>query len=136
MTGGNVRVDLEDSLFIGRGRLATSNVEQVVKIRRIVEELGHSVATPSDAREMLVLKGAIKRDCRQRIHQLRALTRYFGVNSRRGLVRIVCSTILRNIARDAPSRALIASPYNVAVTMPASASTPASSASSPAFRAA
>ena len=40
MLGGNVRVGLEDSLFIGRGQLAKSNAEQVQKIRRIVEELG------------------------------------------------------------------------------------------------
>ena len=57
MMGGNVRVGLEDSLFIGRGKLATSNAEQVAKIRRILEELGHSIATPSEAREMLALKG-------------------------------------------------------------------------------
>lgn len=58
MMGGNVRVGLEDSLHIGRGRLAHSNAEQVVKIRRIVEELGHEIATPEDAREILHLKGA------------------------------------------------------------------------------
>ena len=39
--GGNVRVGLEDSLLIGRGKLATSNAEQVAKIRRILEELGY-----------------------------------------------------------------------------------------------
>ncbi|MDB5572301.1 MAG: prokaryotic protein of unknown function [Hyphomicrobiales bacterium] len=55
--GGNVRVGLEDSLFIGRGKLATSNAEQVAKIRRILEELGHEIATPAEAREMLGLKG-------------------------------------------------------------------------------
>jgi uncharacterized protein (DUF849 family) len=58
MLGGNVRVGLEDSLFIGRGKLATSNAEQVAKIRRIVEELGYQVATPQEARDMLGLKGA------------------------------------------------------------------------------
>jgi uncharacterized protein (DUF849 family) len=57
MLGGNVRVGLEDSLFIGRGKLATSNAEQVRKIRRIVEELGMEVATPDDARRILSLKG-------------------------------------------------------------------------------
>ena len=57
MMGGNVRVGLEDSLFIGRGKLAISNAEQVAKIRRIVEELGHEVATPAEARETLGLKG-------------------------------------------------------------------------------
>ncbi len=60
LLGGNVRVGLEDSLFISRGKLAASNAEQVAKIRRIVEELGLSVATPAEAREMLALKGADK----------------------------------------------------------------------------
>src|SRR5207302_8895659 len=55
--GGNVRVGLEDSLWLGRGQLAKSNAEQVAKARRILEELGLSVATPNDAREMLKLKG-------------------------------------------------------------------------------
>ncbi|MCG6121524.1 MAG: 3-keto-5-aminohexanoate cleavage protein [Microvirga sp.] len=55
--GGNVRVGLEDSLFIGRGELATSNAQQVAKIRAILENLGHEIATPDDAREMLDLKG-------------------------------------------------------------------------------
>jgi len=58
--GGNVRVGLEDSLLIGRGKLATSNAEQVRKIRRILEELGHEIATPDEARAMLGLKGADK----------------------------------------------------------------------------
>lgn len=57
MMGGNVRVGLEDSLFIGRGKLAVSNAEQVRKIRRIVEEMGLEIATPTEAREMLALKG-------------------------------------------------------------------------------
>ncbi|MBN8993965.1 MAG: 3-keto-5-aminohexanoate cleavage protein [Rhizobiales bacterium] len=57
MMGGNVRVGLEDSLYIGKGKFATSNAEQVAKIRRIVEELGHEVATPAEARQMLALKG-------------------------------------------------------------------------------
>ena len=57
MLGGNVRVGLEDSLFIGRGQLAKSNAEQVQKIRRIVEELGLQVATPQEARKRLALKG-------------------------------------------------------------------------------
>ena len=55
--GGNVRVGLEDSLYIGKGRLATSNAEQVAKIRRILEELSLEIATPAEAREMLNLKG-------------------------------------------------------------------------------
>ena len=55
--GGNVRVGLEDSLFIKRGELAESNAQQVAKIRRIVEDLGCEVATPDEAREILDLKG-------------------------------------------------------------------------------
>ena len=55
--GGNVRVGLEDSLFIERGKLAESNAAQVAKIRRIVEDLGCEVATPDEAREVLGLKG-------------------------------------------------------------------------------
>jgi uncharacterized protein (DUF849 family) len=55
--GGNVRVGLEDSLWLGRGQLAKSNAEQVAKARRILEELGLVVATPEDARQMLKLKG-------------------------------------------------------------------------------
>jgi uncharacterized protein (DUF849 family) len=58
MLGGNVRVGLEDSLYIGPGKLAASNAEQVAKIRRIVEELGYQIATPAEARQMLGLKGA------------------------------------------------------------------------------
>ena len=58
MMGGNVRVGLEDSLYIGRGRLARSNAEQVAKIRRVIEELGLQVATAKEARELLGLKGA------------------------------------------------------------------------------
>ena len=55
--GGNVRVGLEDSLWLGRGQLAKSNAEQVGKARRILEELGLAIATPDDARQMLKLKG-------------------------------------------------------------------------------
>ncbi|MGP6086523.1 3-keto-5-aminohexanoate cleavage protein [Antarctobacter jejuensis] len=55
--GGNVRVGLEDSLYIRRGELAVSNAQQVEKIRRIVEDLGGEIATPDEAREMLQLKG-------------------------------------------------------------------------------
>jgi len=58
MLGGNIRVGLEDSLYIGPGKLASSNAEQVAKIRRIIEELGYEVASPADARAMLALKGA------------------------------------------------------------------------------
>lgn len=55
--GGNVRVGLEDSLYIGKGALAESNADQVVKIKHIVEELSLEVATPKEAREILKLKG-------------------------------------------------------------------------------
>jgi uncharacterized protein (DUF849 family) len=55
--GGNVRVGLEDSLFLSRGKLAASNAEQVVKVRRMLEEHGLEIATPDEAREMLGLKG-------------------------------------------------------------------------------
>lgn len=57
LLGGNVRVGLEDSLFIGKGELAISNAEQVTKIRLVVEALGREIATPAEAREMLGLKG-------------------------------------------------------------------------------
>ncbi len=56
--GGNVRVGLEDSLLIARGKLAENNAQQVSKIRGIIESLGCNVATPDEAREMLALKGA------------------------------------------------------------------------------
>jgi len=55
--GGNLRVGLEDSLYIAKGELAKSNAEQVAKIGRIVEDLSLTVATPAEARERLALKG-------------------------------------------------------------------------------
>lgn len=55
--GGNVRVGLEDSLYISKGELAKSNADQVTKIRRIVEDLSLTVATPEEARSRLKLKG-------------------------------------------------------------------------------
>jgi uncharacterized protein (DUF849 family) len=55
--GGNVRVGMEDSIYLGPGRLAKSNAEQVRKIRGILEELSLQIATPAEAREMLKLKG-------------------------------------------------------------------------------
>jgi len=58
MMGGNVRVGLEDSLSISRGQLATSNAQQVTKIRKILEAQGLEIASPAEAREMLSLKGA------------------------------------------------------------------------------
>jgi uncharacterized protein (DUF849 family) len=56
--GGNVRVGLEDSLYLGKGKLAESNADQVRKISRILDELSLEVATPAEARDMLKLKGA------------------------------------------------------------------------------
>jgi len=58
--GGHVRVGLEDSLYISRGKLAENNAQQVAKIRRIVEDLGCEVATPDEARAILDLKGGDK----------------------------------------------------------------------------
>ncbi|MEM1075260.1 MAG: 3-keto-5-aminohexanoate cleavage protein [Pseudomonadota bacterium] len=55
--GGNVRVGLEDSIWAGRGTLATSNAVQVRKVRQIIEGLGLAVATPEEARDILGLKG-------------------------------------------------------------------------------
>ncbi len=55
--GGNVRVGLEDSLFIRKGQLASSNAAQVAKIRAILELLSLEAATPAEARQMLALKG-------------------------------------------------------------------------------
>jgi uncharacterized protein (DUF849 family) len=58
LLGGSVRVGLEDSLFISRGTLASSNAEQVTKVRSIIEALGSEIATPADVRQLLGLKGA------------------------------------------------------------------------------
>jgi uncharacterized protein (DUF849 family) len=55
--GGNVRVGLEDSLWLGPGQLAESNAAQVKRIRQILEGLSLEIATPADARDMLALKG-------------------------------------------------------------------------------
>jgi uncharacterized protein (DUF849 family) len=55
--GGNVRVGLEDSLYIGKGELAKSNAEQVARIRRILAELSMEIATPEETRKLLDLKG-------------------------------------------------------------------------------
>lgn len=57
LLGGHVRVGLEDSLYLAKGRMAKSNAEQVVKIRRIMEDLSLEIATPDETREMLNLKG-------------------------------------------------------------------------------
>jgi uncharacterized protein (DUF849 family) len=58
MMGGNVRMGLEDSLYVAKGRFALNNAAQVAKIRRIVEDLGYHVASPAEARVALGLKGA------------------------------------------------------------------------------
>jgi len=55
--GGNVRVGLEDSIYLEKGRLAESNAAQVEKIVRILRELSLDIASPDEAREMLGLKG-------------------------------------------------------------------------------
>jgi uncharacterized protein (DUF849 family) len=55
--GGNVRVGLEDSLWIGPGKLAESNAAQVSKVRALIEGLGCEIATPAEARAILKLKG-------------------------------------------------------------------------------
>ncbi|MGX9936590.1 3-keto-5-aminohexanoate cleavage protein [Advenella kashmirensis] len=57
LLGGNVRVGLEDSLYLGKGQMARSNAEQVTKIRSILEELSLEIATPEEARAMLQTKG-------------------------------------------------------------------------------
>jgi uncharacterized protein (DUF849 family) len=58
--GGNVRVGIEDSIWIGPGQYAKSNADQVMRVRQIIEGLGLAVATPDEAREMLELKGRDK----------------------------------------------------------------------------
>ncbi len=60
--GGNVRVGLEDSLWAGPGKLASSNAEQVHNARQILEGLGLEIATPDEAREILHLKGVDRVD--------------------------------------------------------------------------
>lgn len=55
--GGNVRVGLEDSLYLGKGKMARNNAEQVTRIREILENLSLEVATPDEARAILDLKG-------------------------------------------------------------------------------
>lgn len=58
--GGNVRVGLEDSLWLGKGQLAQTNAAQVKQVRKIIEGLGLEVATPDEARQILQLKGGDK----------------------------------------------------------------------------
>ncbi len=57
LVGGNVRVGLEDNLYLDKGRKARSNAEQVAKIVRIAKELGIEPATPEETRQILGLKG-------------------------------------------------------------------------------
>ena len=57
MLGGHLRVGLEDSLWLGRGKLAPSNAAQVAFARKMVEDLGFDIATPDEARAILALKG-------------------------------------------------------------------------------
>ncbi|MFC2250846.1 3-keto-5-aminohexanoate cleavage protein [Labrys portucalensis] len=54
--GGHVRVGLEDNLWIGKGQLASSNAQQVAKIRTILEELGLAIATPDEARAIIGIR--------------------------------------------------------------------------------
>lgn len=69
--GGHVRVGLGDSLFLGKGLLATSSAAQVLKIRRILEELSFEIASPNEAREILQIRGA---------NRIGAATREVGLN--------------------------------------------------------
>ena len=55
--GGNIRVGLEDNLYISKGEMAESNAQQVTKICGIVKELSLEIASPDETREMLKLKG-------------------------------------------------------------------------------
>jgi uncharacterized protein (DUF849 family) len=58
--GGNVRVGIEDSLWIGPGKLAASNAQQVKQARQIIEGLGLEIASSDEARDILELKGGDK----------------------------------------------------------------------------
>jgi 3-keto-5-aminohexanoate cleavage enzyme len=53
--GHNVRVGMEDNVFYAKGRLAKSNAEMVERAVRIAKEIGRTVATPAQAREMMGL---------------------------------------------------------------------------------
>jgi uncharacterized protein (DUF849 family) len=55
LLGGHVRVGLEDNIYLSKGVLAQSNAELVAKARRIVEDLGGSVASSAEARELIGL---------------------------------------------------------------------------------
>jgi uncharacterized protein (DUF849 family) len=56
--GANVRVGLEDSIWLGPGKLAESNADQVRAVRKLIEGLGLEIASADEARERLQLKGA------------------------------------------------------------------------------
>ena len=56
--GANVRVGLEDSLWIEPGKLAQSSKDQVTKVRNILEEFSLDIATPNQVRDILKLKGS------------------------------------------------------------------------------
>ena len=58
LAGGHVRVGLEDGIFLARGELARSNADMVAKARRIVEDLGGTIATTAEARALLGLQHA------------------------------------------------------------------------------
>lgn len=57
LNGGNLRVGIEDSIYVGKGKLAQSNADQVKKIRHVIETLDMEVATAAEARQVLALKG-------------------------------------------------------------------------------
>jgi uncharacterized protein (DUF849 family) len=71
--GGHVRVGLEDNLMIARGTLANDNAQQVSKAATILRELGRTVATPAEAREMLALRSAQPREPEQAVTAHRAI---------------------------------------------------------------
>lgn len=56
LLGGRMPVGMEDNAFISKGVFAESNAQQVMKARRLVEELGASLASPAQARQILGLK--------------------------------------------------------------------------------
>ena len=91
--GANVRVGLEDNLYIGKGKLAKSNAELVAKMRRILDELSIETATPTEARKMLDLKGAenVKTSHRRRRRAFRGSHWRGGWRPRSALRRWPCS---------------------------------------------
>jgi uncharacterized protein (DUF849 family) len=60
LMGGNVRVGMQDSLYLGNGNAATSNVQRVEQVKSMLEGLGLGLATPAEVRSMLGLKGRDK----------------------------------------------------------------------------